>query len=391
MAPGNNVTTNVFGPFVLNLSQYTRAENDPHALSLSGFHDSVAPQARVIAISSRRNNIEALTSIELDSATGGADLLAGSFASLYFVPRRARLIERIVLDADAPSVTFAGIPADFDGDEIRALQLNVYTRDDRATDQDPIRVEFNGDIVNANYEHQDLEGNAGAVAASQAADPLVASVPGNAAAANVFAGGVLVFTAHQETDRHKSRLFLFGNAINRIRMGSGRWLNTVPVTNIRLSPEAGTVFRAGSVFELEAVVLPSADTTHLTFNASFINLTQNINYLGTWRTYPTITIRGPVQNPRIDNLTTGEKIELEHFVDAARTVTITLTPETKTIEDDLGTNLLGRVTSDSDLATFHIAPEPEAPNGVNQILFQGGSTSLATLFTLTYQTRYFGI
>ena len=127
------------------------------------------------------------------------------------------------------------------------------------------------------------------------------------------------------------------------------------------------------------------------FGRGNIDLTPNINYTGTWESLPIIEIRGPLDNPIIDNVTTGEKVELAYNVPPYRTVTIDLRYGYKTVQDDLGNNLIGTVTTDSDLATFHIAPNPEAPLGVNAMRFRGNNANSATLITLRYYTRYYGI
>ncbi|KKL57939.1 hypothetical protein LCGC14_2230370, partial [marine sediment metagenome] len=44
-----------------------------------------------------------------------------------------------------------------------------------------------------------------------------------------------------------------------------------------------------------------------------------------------------------------------------------------------------------DLATFHIAPVPEAPLGVNAIRLQGSNANGSTAMELRYFDRYFGI
>ncbi len=130
----------------------------------------------------------------------------------------------------------------------------------------------------------------------------------------------------------------------------------------------------------------------MVFGTAFLTDTQIINYVGTWKSLPVLIITGPIFTPRIDNLTTGEKLEFSSNIAAGRVVTIDLAYGVKSVTDDLGNNLIGQLTTDSDLATFHIAPDPEAPNGVNQIQIQGGGAVPGeTSVELRYFTRYFGI
>jgi len=119
--------------------------------------------------------------------------------------------------------------------------------------------------------------------------------------------------------------------------------------------------------------------------------TANIAYVGTWASLPIIEITGPAQQPRIENLTTGELLWMSYMVPAGRVVTINLAYGLKTVEDDLGNNLVGTLTSDSDLATFHLAPDPEAPGGVNQIEAQFGAAGAGSQIRVRWMDRYIGI
>lgn len=137
--------------------------------------------------------------------------------------------------------------------------------------------------------------------------------------------------------------------------------------------------------------VPGVVGARVAFGREDINITQNVNYVGTWLSYPIIEITGPLDNPRVDNLTTGEFVELDFNVPAGRVVTIDMRYGFKTVTDDLGVNLIGTLTTDSDLATFHIAPNPEAPGGVNEIRFSGNNANANSQMVLRFFTRYFGI
>ena len=74
------------------------------------------------------------------------------------------------------------------------------------------------------------------------------------------------------------------------------------------------------------------------------------------------------------------------------TVTINLEYGNKTVVNNAGTNLIGTVTTDSDLATFHIAPDPEAVNGINQLLVTGDDAVIGqTEIRIEWHTNYIGI
>ncbi len=132
-------------------------------------------------------------------------------------------------------------------------------------------------------------------------------------------------------------------------------------------------------------------TFPITFGPGEVDDTLNINYVGTWESLPIIVITGPIDEPRIDNLTTGEKLQFSIDIDPGQVVTIDLSYGAKTVVDQAGNNLIGGLTADSDLATFHIAPDPEAPLGVNQMRLQGMHATGITDIEIRYFDRYFGI
>jgi len=117
-----------------------------------------------------------------------------------------------------------------------------------------------------------------------------------------------------------------------------------------------------------------------------------ITYSGNWLTYPRILITGPLDSIEVENQATREKIGIDYNIPAGRTVILDLAYGVKTVYDNLGTNLIGTVTPESDLATFHIAPDPEAPNGLNFISVVGsGIESGQTKVRIEFYNRYIGI
>ncbi len=131
-------------------------------------------------------------------------------------------------------------------------------------------------------------------------------------------------------------------------------------------------------------------TFPITFGAGDVDETLNITYPGTWFSLPTIIITGPIERPSLENESTGETIALDSNIGPGRTVTIDLAYGVKTVVDDLGNNLIGTVTPDSDLGTWHLAADPEAPAGVNVIRLRGSNPTAATAVSLAYLVRYFG-
>ena len=131
-------------------------------------------------------------------------------------------------------------------------------------------------------------------------------------------------------------------------------------------------------------------TFPIQFNATFV-YTATLNYAGSWLSYPTIVITGPLQNPTITNQTTGESIELAYTILAGKTVTLDLRYGYKTVTQGDGTNLVGYITPTSDLATFHVHTAPEAPKGNNTLIISGIGGSAATSVAIYWYVRYIGI
>jgi len=89
---------------------------------------------------------------------------------------------------------------------------------------------------------------------------------------------------------------------------------------------------------------------------------------GDWGVYPQITVVGPGKTPTIYNLTTGERLALEGYaLESGEQVTFDLSFGSKSVTSDIAGNLVPYLSSDSSLATWHLAASPEAQNGVNEV------------------------
>jgi hypothetical protein len=116
-----------------------------------------------------------------------------------------------------------------------------------------------------------------------------------------------------------------------------------------------------------------------------------IDYPGNWISYPLIRITGPITNPVITNAATGEKLDFTGVTIAAgRYYDIDTRYGHKTVLLDDGTNKIHELTDDSDLSTFHIAPDPETPGGINSIQVSGASVSTDTKIEMSWPVRYDG-
>lgn len=126
--------------------------------------------------------------------------------------------------------------------------------------------------------------------------------------------------------------------------------------------------------------------------ASSVDQTRAIAYAGTWRTYPTILITGPINSCVITNQTTGDKLDLTGYnIAGGASVTIDCRPGVKSVVDNTGANVIDKLTDDSDLATFCLEADADAPGGVNAIRVTGTSATSATEVNIGYYNRYEGL
>lgn len=134
------------------------------------------------------------------------------------------------------------------------------------------------------------------------------------------------------------------------------------------------------------------ETFPFLFESSVIDNDIAITYPGTWLSFPTIVITGPMKGPIITNETTGEKIHLQYDISSGETVTINLAFGNKTVVNNHNVNLIGLISTDSDTTTFHIAPDPEAAGGINTFnVVAGGGLAGVSSVVMTYYDRYIGI
>lgn len=134
-------------------------------------------------------------------------------------------------------------------------------------------------------------------------------------------------------------------------------------------------------------------TFPITFGTSDVFLTTGtITYLGTWKSYPTITITGPYTRANIQHVELGINITLSTAILAGETRIIDLTPGSQSIVDGSGNNKFSDLGAGSDLVDFAIYPDPEIANGDQEITVQlvDGVAGISTA-SIAYYTRYFGL
>lgn len=126
--------------------------------------------------------------------------------------------------------------------------------------------------------------------------------------------------------------------------------------------------------------------------ASNISADQPITYAGAWRTAPEIVIVGPISDPVVTNTTTNETLDFTGItIGSADYYTITTGYGNQAVVDSGGTSRIANLTSDSDLATFHLASHPEATNGINSINVSGTATTGESAVTMRWYNRYLSI
>lgn len=146
--------------------------------------------------------------------------------------------------------------------------------------------------------------------------------------------------------------------------------------------------------------VPTAFPT--TFGSVELDMTEALDYYGTWREYPVIELYGPVNAPVIENLDTGETLsfpdlslnsDTAYFIDC-RYGYKTVYEYDVTDRDNpvFVANRINMLSSDSDLSTFHLTErEPGGTYKANNIRVSGDDASADTKLIIRYYTRYIGL
>lgn len=112
-------------------------------------------------------------------------------------------------------------------------------------------------------------------------------------------------------------------------------------------------------------------------------------YEGHWPEFPTIRITGPISDPVLTNTSTGETLDFTGFsIGSADAYTIDLRYGRKTVVNSGGDNRISQLSSDSDLAAWHLGAPQEVSGGTNVITLSGTATTGATSALITYYNRY---
>jgi hypothetical protein len=161
--------------------------------------------------------------------------------------------------------------------------------------------------------------------------------------------------------------------------------------------EQPTFTDLGGLIQLVEFTLLAPDPTY-TQNTSTATFTisgtgiKDLAYSGGWLCHPyPFTIYGPIIHPVITNITSGDKIDLDYTIPDGSTVSIDLRYGYKTVKLNGSTSLLQYLSYDSDLDTWALLPQPDAPDGINTIHFQGSGGGSNTKLTLTWLPTRIGL
>lgn len=123
------------------------------------------------------------------------------------------------------------------------------------------------------------------------------------------------------------------------------------------------------------------------FGCAF-DITRDIVYPGTWLSYPTFVITGPSNYTKIINETTGESLIFTRPILQGQVIVIELAYGAKRVYDLAypDVSLIGYLTTDSDLASWHLEPRV-----TNAIRINAGAAGQSTVVTMTYYERYIGV
>jgi len=157
--------------------------------------------------------------------------------------------------------------------------------------------------------------------------------------------------------------------------GANQWTPSIPY---------GAIFDIALTSDQRAALIAAV--------AGGYGASKTITYAGSFAEYPVVTILGPITNPVLTNVSTGETLDFTGITIAALdSYIIDCRFGYKTVKDAAGTNKIADLTTASDLATFHLAADPEVSGGANAFTLTGSGTTGATTVTVAYYNRYVGL
>lgn len=167
------------------------------------------------------------------------------------------LISTTILGTSQSSVTFSSIPSGY-----THLQIRMTSRTDEsgATYNDSGFIELNGDTTNGNYNAHYLSANGSGVNASYTGGKIgsIRTLATSLNSASNYASHVIDLTDYTNVNKYKT-VRVFSGQINSqfgsfgIAQTSLLWMNTSAVNSIKLAPNSGSNWVAGSRFSLYGI------------------------------------------------------------------------------------------------------------------------------------------
>jgi len=153
------------------------------------------------------------------------------------------------------TITFAGIPNTY-----KHLQLRILARTNRSIAADNVSMTFNGDSISgSSYDFHGLVGNGSATSAFAVSPSGIISaavVPGSTITSSVFGVGVVDILDYAVANKNRVTRTLTGydaNGSGTLRLISGLYRSTTPISSITLSAEATFLHTEFSTFSLYGV------------------------------------------------------------------------------------------------------------------------------------------
>lgn len=155
------------------------------------------------------------------------------------------------------------------------------------------------------------------------------------------------------------------------------WRKTSTIT---LSPEATQ--DVNLVFPIIFPILFGSSGTVFTSGA--------LNYLGSWKSYPTITLTGPYTTATVLLVNKNIQFQLLTSILAGQQRIITTLPSNLSIVDGSGNSKFDELSLPSNLRDFFIPPAPDGETEEIRITFVGGTVGVSQ-GTIAYNENYLGI
>jgi len=187
-----------------------------------------------------------LSALGIFSAAGAG----GGFSSDY------ELIETQILGSSQANITFSNLNTY--SSTYKHLQIRIAARTDRASYVDSAMIQFNAD-TGTNYRAHYLIGNGSSVTSGadvQSDRIYAARIAGANGGTSVFGAGVCDILDAYSSTKNKTTRSLSGyttSSGSEIYLFSGLWMNTNSLTSVRLFPNVGSNFVAGSRFSIYGI------------------------------------------------------------------------------------------------------------------------------------------